>query len=708
MKRILGGKTAMKEIAKYQFAETTIIYYKNFVGGCEWILVPTAKLEAVQLPNRLKEDSIIQVKLREDNYPKGFVTGSTMRNSETAKGLVYETQKVCEFEENRVEIITRLRDAHHNCYEHILSGDKEKNVFETSVRFINESGRNQTLEMFSSFSLSNLSPFNTRNKAGNLLMTRYRSKWSFEGRKEKNPIEEYQLEPSWKPSGVGLEKFGQIGSMPVRNYFPIAAITDVKENVTWGIRLAHPGSWQGEFYRLDEDLCFSGGLADHDYGDWTKTVAPGESYRTPSAFLTVCIGSEEKCGNQFNKCFSDLVSNNQHETEESLAVMFNEFCTTWGKPSEKSVTEAIPILKQHDLDYYIIDCGWYADAIKGWEKNMGDWLPNPQQFPNGVKPVIDKIRDAGMVPGIWFEIETVGRDATAFSLVDHLLKKEGVVITTGDRRFWNMNDPWVINYLSERVIDFLKESKVGYLKIDYNDNFGIGFDGEESLGEENRKQLEGTQRFIDKIQRELPDLIIENCSSGGHRLEPSMMRRTDLSSFSDAHEAACLPIIGANMHELIPPRQNLMWAVLRKEDPIERIYYLMTANFLGRICLSGDITELSDFQWKAVDEGIGFYRKVKDIIKSGDSRRFGKSVLSYRDPKGEQAVLRYSDDGTEALLVVHGFEMAREISIETEERYEIIARYGAPVTLDQSEKGFRCCFTDDFQGAAFYLKKVGE
>lgn len=232
MKRILGGKTAMKEIAKYQFAETTIIYYKNFVGGCEWILVPTAKLEAVQLPNRLKEDSIIQVKLREDNYPKGFVTGSTMRNSETAKGLVYETQKVCEFEENRVEIITRLRDAHHNCYEHILSGDKEKNVFETSVRFINESGRNQTLEMFSSFSLSNLSPFNTRNKAGNLLMTRYRSKWSFEGRKEKNPIEEYQLEPSWKPSGVGLEKFGQIGSMPVRNYFPIAAITDVKENVT--------------------------------------------------------------------------------------------------------------------------------------------------------------------------------------------------------------------------------------------------------------------------------------------------------------------------------------------------------------------------------------------------------------------------------------------------------------------------------------------
>ncbi|KAA9180262.1 hypothetical protein F6X86_03600 [Enterococcus durans] len=94
----------------------------------------------------------------------------------------------------------------------------------------------------------------------------------------------------------------------------------------------------------------------------------------------------------------------------------------------------------------------------------------------------------------------------------------------------------MINYLSERVIDFLKESEVGYLKIDYNDNFGIGFDGEESLGEENRKQLKGTQRFIDKIQRELPDLIIENCSFGGHRLESSMMRRTDLSSLDQSEK----------------------------------------------------------------------------------------------------------------------------------------------------------------------------
>ncbi|TPR56869.1 glycoside hydrolase family 36 protein [Enterococcus sp. OL5] len=694
----------MRRIASYQLGKTTILYYKNPNGGCEWIIVPTEKKTVINLPERIKFDSLVQAKLMGDDFPKGFVTGSTMRNSATVQGLSYETQNIQKLGNGQVEICTTLKDIHGNSYEHILKGQSDGDVFETYVRFLNTTNQKQTLEMLSTFSLSNLSPFNTRNKVGNILITRYQSKWSFEGRKEQRPIEEYQLEPSWKPSGVGLEKIGQIGSMPVRNYFPTAAITDVAENVTWGVRLAHPGSWQAEFYRLDEDLCFSGGIADRDYGDWSKTLKPGESYQTPSAFITVCIGSEEECGNQFNNYFSDLVTQYGHESEESMSVMFNEFCTTWGKPSEESVTAAIPILQQHDIDYYIIDCGWYADAVKGWEKNMGDWIPNPQQFPNGVRPVIEHIQASGMLPGIWFEIETVGRDAIAFSLVDHLLKKDGIPITTGDRRFWNMNDPWVISYLSERVIDFLKETKVGYLKIDYNDNFGVGFDGEDSFGEENRKQLEGTQRFFEKIRKELPDLIIENCSSGGHRLEPSLMMRTDLSSFSDAHESLCIPIIGANMHELIPPRQNLMWAVLRKEDSLKRIYYSLTANFLGRLCLSGDITELSKYQWEAVDEGIAFYRRVSSIIKSGYSRRFGKRVLSYRDPEGSQAVIRYAKDGSEALLVLHGFKKAEKVIVSIEGDYEIIDCYGSPIGIEKINGGYECCFTEDFQGTAFYLQ----
>ena len=54
-----------------------------------------------------------------------------------------------------------------------------------------------------------------------------------------------------------------------------------------------------------------------------------------------------------------------------------------------------------------------------------------------------------------------------------------------------------------------------------------------------------------KMKEDIPGLIVENCASGGNRLEPSMQNITDLASFSDAHEAIEIPCIAANLHNLI-------------------------------------------------------------------------------------------------------------------------------------------------------------
>ena len=103
-------------------------------------------------------------------------------------------------------------------------------------------------------------------------------------------------------------------------------------------------------------------------------------------------------------------------------------------------------------------------------------------FPDGLTETLDHVRSAGMIPGIWFEFETVGSRATSFTLTDHLLKRDGVPVTVGDRRFWDFRDPFVIGYLKERMIDFLKANGFGYLKVDYNNSIGIGCDAAESQG----------------------------------------------------------------------------------------------------------------------------------------------------------------------------------------------------------------------------------
>ncbi len=111
------------------------------------------------------------------------------------------------------------------------------------------------------------------------------------------------------------------------------------------------------------------------------------------------------------------------------------------------------------------------------------------------------IKAHGLVPGLWFEMETVGEASMAFSMVDHLLQRDGLPITVRSRRFWNLNDPFAVDYLADRVIGLLERCGFGYLKVDYNETIGIGCGGAESLGAGLVRQVEGIYRFFDLIRR---------------------------------------------------------------------------------------------------------------------------------------------------------------------------------------------------------------
>ena len=364
-------------------------------------------------------------------------------------------------------------------------------------------------------------------------------------------------------------------------------------------------------------------------------------------------------------------------------------------------------LKGKGIEYLVIDCGWYSEEGKSWERSMGDWLPNPDLFPEGIGKVADYIRSCGMTPGIWFEIEICGQDAAAFHYTDHLLTRDGVPITTGIRRFWDMRDPWTIEYLTEKVIGMLKEHGFGYLKIDYNDSIGIGCDGAESLGEGLRAQIEAVQLFIRTIKTGIPELVIENCSSGGHRLEPSMLGLTSMSSFSDAHEELEIPVIAANLHRALLPRQNQIWAVLRKNDSAQRIVYSLAATFLGRMCLSGDVEELSSEQWALIDAGISFYKQAVPVIKDGVTFRYGPDVFSYRQPEGWQAIVRIHKDGASAIAVIHTFggSLPDVLQIPLHEDFKIRSVYTAtPINAEVSDGLLKVPIPGPFQAIALFLE----
>ena len=610
-------------------------------------------------------ESLVQLKLTGDIYNEAYAGGCSMRNSESVRKLKYEDQTQ-EQSGYRTIIRTVMQDEDGHRVIHTLTWLDGAPYVRISCTFENGSPDDCCLELFESFSLGGLSPYMEGIGAESLRLHRIRSVWSQEGRHECIPIEDLQLEPAWGPHAVRCERFGQVGSMPVNRFFPFAAIEDTTNHVFWGAQIAHPTSWQMEVYRKDRGLALSGGLADREFGHWMKNIEAEARFTTPEAIVS-CAHTDSFDVFTGRLTTAGLLEGflQAPESEQDLPIIFNEYCTTWGNPSHENICRIVDTIKGKGFRYFVIDCGWYKESGVPWDIGMGDYEVSKELFPEGLEQTVQVIRDAGMTPGIWFEIENVGKAARAYQQEQHLLHKDGSVLTTYFRRFWDMRDPWVEQYLSDRVIGTLKKYGFGYMKIDYNETIGIGCDGAESLGEGLRRNMEASVAFIEKVKREIPGIVLENCASGGHRLEPKMMSLMSMASFSDAHECEEIPIIAANLHRVIHPAQSQIWAVIRQDDSLKRIAYSVANTFLGRMCISGDVTNLSPEQWAMIESGMQFYEKIKAIIKEGQSCRFGPKIQSAREPKGWQALLRIGKNG-QAFLVIHVFDGALPEQIELE------------------------------------------
>ena len=655
----------IENISKITLGDMLLIYERDSeTNVCGFVIIPKEMEKKITKDKFCRINSLVQLKIIGDKYPNCYAHGSSMRNSESSNRMKYEKQEIIN-ENNKIYIKTYLKDDRGYEAIHLVTYYNNEKSFEVKTIYNNNSNESVILEMISSFEIGSITPFQPKDAPNSLLVHRLRSKWSHEARLHTETIEDLQLEPSWSNWAVSCERFGQIGSMPVKKFAPFLAIEDKKSDVLWGVQLAHEASWQMEIYRQDDALHISGGLADREFGHWMKNLNPGESFETPYAIISTCKGGgidniSQRITSSGNKYFINFP-----KEEENLPIIFNEYCTTWGCPSHNNINKIIEKIKDKGIDYFVIDCGWFKEGEKPWHISMGDYEISKELFEDGLDKTVNLIKKSGMKPGIWFEIDNVGEASKAYNLEEHLLKRDGKVITTYSRRFWDMRDPWVINYLENKVIKLLKDYKFEYIKMDYNDTIGIGVDGAESLGEGLRENMNSSVKFIKKIIKDIPGIVLENCASGGHKLEPLMMSLTSMASFSDAHECEEIPIIAANLHRLILPRQSQIWAVIRKDDSLKRIAYSIINTFLGRMCLSGDVIELNKEQWNLIDEGIDFYKSISHIIRDGYSYRYGTKIKSERNPEGWQGVLRLTEN-REALIIIHRFygNYDNEIKIE--------------------------------------------
>lgn len=672
------------ELREYTLGNTVVAYLLNDRKHTSMFLYPAhkkdelAKLWDLEVP-KLDAKADYNRSWRKGSLAYFMVKGETMENagftmktSAMSAKITMESQDVVEGD-GKTSIVTVLNSEEGYRIHHTVTYYEGRKGLEVETEFENATEGDVELEMLSSVAIDNISPFHSDDAPNAYYLHRFFGGWSLEGKHICQSMEEIGLEKSWAGFNLSSERFGSIGSWPVERYFPTAVFEDRDNKTFWAMQICHNASWQIELGRLGDNMSFSGGLGDKDFCGWSKVIAKGARFKGPKAFVA-CVE-----GDIFEAC--QAVTDMQKIAwekygEQGLPIQFNEYCTTWGKPTQKKMLSYCNALKDYDVKYLVIDAGWCNEGCE--QSHNGEWKIDTNIFPD-MKAMNAEIRKAGKIPGIWFELEvTTNGSAMFLSDYDHMhLTRAGKVIKVKNfRSYWDFRREDVRAYLRERVIDFLKEYDFGYIKTDYNSNIGRGVDGGDSDAEALREHLEAVREFFVEMKREIPDLIIENCAAGGHRLEPSMMGVTALSSFSDAHEAIEIPYIAASLHNLMLPAQSLIWAVLHNDEKIERTIYSLAATFLGRVCISGQIDELRPEQYEVVQNAIAYYKTLEDVIKNGVSKIYGNRSKSTRYPKGTQVVVRSTED--EILVVCHAFEEpAEEIVIDIPEGFAIKERFYA-------------------------------
>jgi alpha-galactosidase len=167
------------------------------------------------------------------------------------------------------------------------------------------------------------------------------------------------------------------------------------------------------------------------------------------------------------------------------------------------------------LDYYWIDAEWYGKG--GWADNVGNWQVKKDLYPDGFKPLSTALRKDKRELMLWFEPERVMRGSDWQKEHPEWLFDSG-----GSTLLMNLGDSNACKFVTDFVSSRIDEFGLGCYRQDFNMDPGPYWtkaDAPDRQGMSEIRHVEGLYAFWDGILARHPNLILDNCASGGRRID---------------------------------------------------------------------------------------------------------------------------------------------------------------------------------------------
>jgi len=172
-----------------------------------------------------------------------------------------------------------------------------------------------------------------------------------------------------------------------------------------------------------------------------------------------------------------------------------------------------------------IDAGWYENATKSWWSGVGSWFPSRERFPRGLKPVTEAAKKWGKGFVVWFEPERVYEGTWLDREHSEWLTK----LPGNPNRLLNLGDPLALSWLTDHISNFLLAEGITIYRQDFNFDpapFWQAMDAPDRVGIAEMKHIEGLYAYWDALLARVPGLLIDNCASGGRRIDLETIGRS--------------------------------------------------------------------------------------------------------------------------------------------------------------------------------------
>ena len=517
---------------------------------------------------------------------------------------------------------------------------------------------------------------------------------------------EWQLEREELPVGMRvLESRRGSTSSEVNPWFAVSGReTDEEHGRVWFGALGWSGSWRITVERsAASEVRVTGGFSPFDF---SYRLAAGEVLETPGFYAGLTargMGEASRIMHRFE--LANIVPGAPQAPLRKILYNSWEAQARVDEPTQIAIAEKAARL---GVERFVIDAGWFGN--KGGD--VGDWYVNPQKFPHGLKPLIDRVHALGMDFGLWVEPESVSKDSDLYR------RHSDWVMNFPGRPQADAGDRFVLNLARDDVKEFIfgwldrlvTDNDIALLKWDYNRNWSEPGWPEAPLADQKKiwiRYVQNLYDILDRLRAKHPKLEFEACSGGGARVDLGILRRSDQVWPSDNTDALDRLAIQNGFTHAYTPHVMIAWVTDAPDwlhDRATPLKFRFLVAMTGALALGADLKKWTADEQAFAARMTALYKEIRPTVQNGKLYRLRSPIHS-----GFTASEYVSQDDRQVVLFafLHSQQFGQSVPVLRFEGLDPAATYHVRTT-DDALKGMSAVAGADLMHRGLRLNLHGD